>query len=203
MDKKIFVSMMVIGLVATLAGAGLYAIFSDTETSTGNKFKAGTLNLKVGGNDPTTWSVTISNIKPGDSGNITVPFTVQGTMKGYVDVKITNIQNSGGSTPEPEPTPDNGELGSELLVTAIQMNSWKMKWGTPKSFNDLNDKWWWKDGLLGAFSVDGLTYTPPYTDSIVIFWELPESVGNEVQGDILIFDIEFTLTQGTSSIEVH
>lgn len=202
-SKKILASVFIIGLLAFAMGWGTYSYFSDTETSTGNKFKAGTLNLRVGGNDPTTWSVTISNIKPGDNGTIEVPFTVEGTMKGYVDVKITNIENSGGSTPEPEPTPDNGELGSKLLVTAIQMNSWKMKWSTPKSFNYLNDKWWWKDGLLGAFPVDGLTYTPPYTDSIKIFWELPETVGNKVQGDILTFDIEFTLTQGTSGIEVH
>jgi predicted ribosomally synthesized peptide with SipW-like signal peptide len=55
MDKKILVSMMVIGLVAALAGAGLYAYFSDTETSKGNKFTAGTMDLKLSDIDE-TWA---------------------------------------------------------------------------------------------------------------------------------------------------
>jgi predicted ribosomally synthesized peptide with SipW-like signal peptide len=69
MDKKILVSVMVIGLVSALAGAGLYAYFSDTETSTGNTFQAGTLNISLDGG---SWSTGFNNMKPGD----TVKFTI-------------------------------------------------------------------------------------------------------------------------------
>jgi len=48
MDRKVLAAFLVVGLVAIMAGAGLYALFSDTETSTGNIFTAGTLDLKTG-----------------------------------------------------------------------------------------------------------------------------------------------------------
>ena len=72
MDRKILLGIMMIGLVATLAGAGLYAYFSDTETSTSNTFTAGTIDLQLKGADgnwyngvTATWS--ISGWAPGDS----------------------------------------------------------------------------------------------------------------------------------------
>lgn len=46
MDKKILASLMVIGLVATLAGAGIYAYFSDTETAK-IEFATGDMNLQL------------------------------------------------------------------------------------------------------------------------------------------------------------
>jgi len=46
MDKKILLGMMVIGLVATLAGAGIYAYFSDTETAR-IEFTTGDMNLQL------------------------------------------------------------------------------------------------------------------------------------------------------------
>jgi len=80
MDKKILVSMMVIGLVATLAGAGLYAYFSDTETTTENKFQAGTLDITLydaEGNPVESAIWTFTNLKPGDVFN--VAFIVENT----------------------------------------------------------------------------------------------------------------------------
>jgi predicted ribosomally synthesized peptide with SipW-like signal peptide len=45
--KAILTSLMVLGLVACLVGAGLFAHFSDVEESVGNQFQAGTLDLDV------------------------------------------------------------------------------------------------------------------------------------------------------------
>jgi len=74
MNKKILMSIMTIGLVAMLAGTGLYAWFTDVETSTGNTFTAGTLNLD--GTDMASFTFgTIGNMAPGDItgwANITV-----------------------------------------------------------------------------------------------------------------------------------
>ena len=69
--KKALISVMCIGLVAMTAGAGTLAYFSDVETSTGNTFTAGTLDLKtqdpftgywVDGGVSATWS--LSNMVP-------------------------------------------------------------------------------------------------------------------------------------------
>jgi predicted ribosomally synthesized peptide with SipW-like signal peptide len=47
MNKKIVISLSVIGVVAAIAIGGTVAYFSDTETSTGNTFTAGSLDLTV------------------------------------------------------------------------------------------------------------------------------------------------------------
>ncbi|MDD5433732.1 MAG: SipW-dependent-type signal peptide-containing protein [Candidatus Pacebacteria bacterium] len=47
MNKKLIVSLSIIGVVAALAIGGTIAYFNDTETSTGNIFTAGSLDLKV------------------------------------------------------------------------------------------------------------------------------------------------------------
>ncbi len=47
MNKKIIISLSIIGVAAAIAIGGTVAYFSDTETSTGNIFVAGTIDLKV------------------------------------------------------------------------------------------------------------------------------------------------------------
>jgi len=74
MDTKMLTAILVAGLVATMAGAGLYAYFVDVESSTGNTFAAGTFDLKTyditppdtGWKDGVTATWTLSNMKPGD-----------------------------------------------------------------------------------------------------------------------------------------
>ena len=46
MNKKLIISLSVIGVIAAIAISGTIAYFSDTETSVGNRFVAGKLNLK-------------------------------------------------------------------------------------------------------------------------------------------------------------
>jgi len=65
MNKKILASIFVIGMLALAMGWGTYSWFSDTETSTGNTFIAGTLNLD-GTNMATFTFGTIDNMAPGD-----------------------------------------------------------------------------------------------------------------------------------------
>ena len=43
--KAILYSLMVVALVGGMVGGGLFAYFSDTETSTGNTFQAGTIEI--------------------------------------------------------------------------------------------------------------------------------------------------------------
>jgi predicted ribosomally synthesized peptide with SipW-like signal peptide len=47
MNKKLLISLSIIGVVAAVATGVTIALFNDTETSTGNIFTAGTIDLKV------------------------------------------------------------------------------------------------------------------------------------------------------------
>lgn len=77
--RQALLALMAIGLAMSLAGAGVMAYFSDTETSSGNTLQAGTLDLKIRDQDEpwgdgvtATW--TASDMKPGDSYAFDVPF---------------------------------------------------------------------------------------------------------------------------------
>ena len=70
--KKLLLSILAIFLVIGLVGAGTFAWFQDTETSTGNTFTAGTMDLKMEGPegnwvDGVTQTWTMSNMVPGAS----------------------------------------------------------------------------------------------------------------------------------------
>lgn len=86
--KKILYSIMMLGVLAVAAGSATMAYFSDTETSTGNQFTAGTIDLEIGFQSwydqatgfvaGTNWGVQdltasqiffdFDDVKPGDAG---------------------------------------------------------------------------------------------------------------------------------------
>jgi len=47
MNKKILISLTVIGVIVAIAIGGTIAYFNDTETSTGNIFVAGSIDLVI------------------------------------------------------------------------------------------------------------------------------------------------------------
>ncbi len=47
MNQKVLISLMVIGVVGAVAGGSTLAVFNDEETSTGNAFAAGELDLRI------------------------------------------------------------------------------------------------------------------------------------------------------------
>ncbi|MFA6306805.1 MAG: SipW-dependent-type signal peptide-containing protein, partial [Patescibacteria group bacterium] len=47
LNKKVLVSLSIVAVVSAIVIGGTIAYFSDTETSTGNKFTAGKFNLKI------------------------------------------------------------------------------------------------------------------------------------------------------------
>ncbi|MFA5747358.1 MAG: TasA family protein, partial [Candidatus Paceibacterota bacterium] len=64
MNKKILLSLSVIAAVATIAVGGTIAYFSDTETSTGNTFTAGTISIAVNGQETWTENFVFGDMKP-------------------------------------------------------------------------------------------------------------------------------------------
>ena len=92
MNKKILVSLSVIGAVAAIVIGGTAAWFSNTETSTGNVLTAGTIDLEVNSQNPWTQSGQLTDIKPSqDLTPITVTFKNVGSIAGILtfNVEIT------------------------------------------------------------------------------------------------------------------
>ena len=121
--KKILISLMAIALVVGLVGAGTMAYFSDTETSTGNTFTAGTLNITLG---TSSWSAGFDNMKPGDTVTFTLPVNNEGSLPlNYTVTTTLSGTLAGGTNPCTQVTaPTSGSLdvgGSVNIVVSITM----------------------------------------------------------------------------------
>jgi len=102
MTKKILISLSVIGLVAAIVVGGTIAYFSDTETSVGNTFSTGVIDIKINDQNPWTGSWDIKDMKPCETGYIV--FNIQNPGLNPVNIwkTIKNITTSDGFITEPE-----------------------------------------------------------------------------------------------------
>jgi len=121
--KSLFGSIIVIAGVASMMTIGTHSYYSDTETSVGNTFTAGTLDLNVDGqDDPNVVHITLSNMKPDDdTGYYKWILKNVGTLPGKVSVTFSTIINDDNGLTEPESACDTtggshpeGELGQYL-----------------------------------------------------------------------------------------
>lgn len=198
--SKILVSLMTIALVGALIGGGIYAYFSDAETSTGNTFTAGTLDLNLDGGNTNVVKFNVSNASPGSSGGGTWTVTNVGTMAGYLDLEATGVTESIGTTTDPElvnePTGlDTAQLGSYLMA---------------HMFIDANNDGDWDAGetdilgtnaapvaintIAGNYSLD-LPLAASGTNYVTLRWSVPVTADNRIQGDSVILGMTFELQQ--------
>jgi predicted ribosomally synthesized peptide with SipW-like signal peptide len=116
--KALLMSLMVIALVGGLVGGGLFAHFSDTETSEGNTFTAGTLDLTVDGTNELP-SEDVENMKPccwvkwEEHQLLNV-----GSLAGVLTAHLEITDEGGGANPEPE-GPNNSDLPDLLDVVIV------------------------------------------------------------------------------------
>src|SRR4030042_2369099 len=140
--KKILLMILSIGVVAVVAVYATQAFFSDTETSTGNTFTAGSIDLKIdyagyynraiGGQPDVQWSFNdlstekffnFSDIKPGDFGEGTISLHVFNN-DAWACITIDQMTNDDNGLTEPESIVDatggagQGELANNLFFTA-------------------------------------------------------------------------------------
>jgi predicted ribosomally synthesized peptide with SipW-like signal peptide len=207
MDTKILTAILVVGLVATIAGGGLYAYFNDTETSTGNVFTAGTLDLKVNGTDTPARAIEAGPIYPGWSKTYIWCLSNTGSLDGKLWLEVTNIVNNENGVTEPEQGApgenggEPGELGQYLLVSIHVYNPTMAGPGTYWGFSNcpLNN-------LAGGNPAYQLSQVLPNVKQglikagddkayVKMTFTLPTDVGNCVQGDSVSFDIVFHLDQ--------
>jgi len=204
MKRKIRLSALVAVLVLMLALliGGLYGTFDDEETSVGNVFTAGTLNLvsvisgsgftdNVVVNEQTDGindNVTFGMVMPGDNGTITWTLTNDGTVDGTLALVSTVVCSENGLN-EPETLDDPDGLGDgtgeldDLILCTLYIDgadaSGEISLAAMEAF--LNDT-----GLLDAGQ------TVVYR----LDWRIDNvATGNELQSDTAQIDITFTLTQ--------
>ena len=135
--KRIILSIGVIAFVGALTVGVTGAFFNDTETSTGNTFTAGTIDLQIDNTSyyngvfstTTSWTLrdltiekffNFSDLKPGDRGEDTISIHA-GTNPSWLcaDVKLTS--NNENTLVDPEATdgdvtsdPNGGELANQV-----------------------------------------------------------------------------------------
>lgn len=102
--RRLLGGLAVTGAATGGAGAGTWAYFQDTESSTGNSIDAGTLDLKTSDSDDNgdgatgTW--TISNARPGDSVMADLTLRNEGTESAdhvEIDFSVTETEATGPS----------------------------------------------------------------------------------------------------------
>jgi predicted ribosomally synthesized peptide with SipW-like signal peptide len=92
-NKKVFISLLIMVVVLGLASAGTFAYFDDTQTTTGNAITTGTLKLNT---EITNVVLTVTNALPGDTDKtFGTPFAITntGTTSGVVTATMTDITN--------------------------------------------------------------------------------------------------------------
>jgi len=98
LTRKTLLTVIVVGLVGVVAGAGTFSAFSGTTANSGNSFAAGTVSLSD--NDAGSAMYSLSNAKPTDSAQSCLTVTYGGSLS-------ANVHLYGSST---------GSLGSYLTL---------------------------------------------------------------------------------------
>ena len=222
MDKRILEAVLVIGLVSLAAGAGTYAYFSDTETSTGNTFTGGTLDLqiKADGNfvDGVTATWTMSNMVPGVSKvNNTVALKNVGIIAAdHMEISVSNsFDDPIAEDSDPVLGADGMDEYLEILVLQydgidlLTNDSDDGGYGvspeeTGPKIIDLNDNGYVDLDDLEQQSGEGSNLDdlplPPLGFAVDLFMEVQfhSNAPNDYQGDTTTTTVMFTLNQDPS-----
>lgn len=192
--------LLVLALASGLVGTG--ALLSDTETSNGNTFTAGTLDLAVDGNNgANTVKITVGNIAPGFQRIATWKLDNLGSLPGYIDLEgitVTSYENdciepeieAGDIAGDPE-----GELedvlGLDAFIDEAPSNGWfgaeDIKFHSGKVAGVANNY-----DLNLAIPAGGTKYITAQFN----WWSTADD--NKAMGDSFTLDITFELAQKAS-----
>lgn len=223
MNSKILGSVLVMGVAAMMMGAGALAVFSDTERSDGNTFQAGSLDLKIdldssthmkadgtvlegplsfGEKDlgPNDLFFNWTDVKPGDKGEATISVHVENNAA-WLWIGVDNLVDyeMGQTEPEADVDPDDGaeegELSDHIMVTI-----WKDNGAGDHEGNNILDpdespcvNGVSLSEMQSCFKLGKIENCTLYYYGVS--WEVPLSVGNEIQTDMVEFDVIFYAEQ--------
>jgi len=109
-------ALLTIGAGSAAAGAGTFALFSDTEESSNNTIQAGTLDLTTG--ESSSLSFDMTNLAPGTSvvSSESVTLVSDGSLDGSLDIDVAVTGNDGTAT---EGTTNN--VSANKMAKAIEV----------------------------------------------------------------------------------
>jgi len=215
--KKIAISLGIIGVVAAIVIGATTAFFSDTETSIGNTFTAGVIDISVNGDNPWTKTFALNDMKPSQTDYINFTIENKGSGANPVNVwkKITVTKEETGVVSEPECTdqegtwtsgqctwksehPDNNNISSVIEYDL-----------SVEVYNAAENKIWWqtiynKDvtvaGINGQSIFLGMVPADGFMKVTQSYHMKGQETGNWAQGDIMTFGIEVKGEQLTGSL---
>lgn len=188
MQPRLLMATALVGLASASLGGGVYAFFNDQGESTGNLFAAGTVDLKLEGQDNLVGTIGGPNMRPGDEFNADIKLSNAGLLPGTafdLDVRVDAYVDAG---------PDGiGNVASFLRVDSLQYG------GSPLSLPDVNgngyadlDDWNQDNSATRDLADPG----PETHLAMTIVFD--EAAGNELQGDFTKVDFRFYLAQTLS-----
>jgi len=214
MNKRILLSVMTIGVVLAMVGGATRALFSDTETSVGNTFSAGTIDISVDDQNPWTDNFELVDMKPCYTDYINFTIKNVGSNPANIWKKLHNIVTGEGVMSEPECDEyggtwvDHGDrcsgggekhdiqyyINYDLLVEVYDAADAKVWWQTIYVDSDdvtVAEIAAMADGVyLGMLPVG-------YTMKVTQSYHMIDSVTNWAQGDEMSFDISLEAKQLT------
>jgi predicted ribosomally synthesized peptide with SipW-like signal peptide len=220
-NTQILSSLLIIGLLAVVTGSTTMALFNDTETSIDNTFTAGALDLEMGWNESYNGELIESqeltndpgpifdlpDLKPGDVGEATLSFHIYDNP-GYVYLKVNQTEDADNSCTEPEANAENGDCGTDgELPENINLDVWYDDGdnerqpnetlifnGTAEEIEDTN----LSNGKLLDSNHD-TEEADPFPNSTTQYlgfaWDIPGEVGNVIQTDSTVYDINLAVEQ--------
>ena len=208
--KKILISVMAVALCLGLMG-GAFALFSDTETSTGNTMTAGTLDLTLDDSVKVAFPLPA---KPGDTSSGTITVKNEGNLPGHLYATSWYVTADGTEPVEFDQNMSDDEVASQLLITEVIVGG---------QVQDLNPTTGWipdvdADGRITVYDMvndpsggsvtgyadpalgehgwyDYFDMAPEASCAFVIALQFDPLAGNEYQADGITWTIEFLLTQ--------
>lgn len=185
--KKGLVSLFTLTLIGSVAVYATNSYFSDQETSSGNTFQAGALDLKVNSTDNPGVLVNILDLKPGDNYDIEKKIKVIDNPA-FVWVMLTDLVATQDAQFEPEIKEENGtpksDLHNYLLYDLMGPHGMIINLSDQVSVASASGCWVPLGVLPGNQEV---TLTQSF--------HLPPSVTNWAQGDMLTFTENFYAVQ--------
>ncbi len=197
--KNLLISLSLIGAAIAVVATGTSAFFSDSETSAGNTFAAGTLDLVLADGTGAAL-ITEENLKPGDDGSKTIKIKNEGSINGEsVVVSLASVSDEEVSCTEPEINDDDGadscnvenastDKGELCRNIHVRIND-----GETQVYPAIN-------GEYGPFAdatnvVLNRQLKAGKTHNISIDYLVNGKAGNEIQSDKCVFEIKATLNQ--------
>lgn len=203
MKKVLGLSIAALLLIGLVVG-GTFAYFSDTETSAGNLFTAGTIDLSVNGANPWTDTIdaNLSDLKPDESADAAaITLTNAGTNPMDIWMKITKTAVANVSSNEPELVEDAAGTINDIdtvIRYALTVG------GTPKiTFGDdytISDGTTHGTHTLTTTGIDGEyiylgNLAPAGTLTVAQTFKMDAGTTNWAQSDSMNFDLEFYAQQ--------